>query len=131
MSAERDPYVKHHRTFGGSAYVWLNDPADVLRVVGALRRLEGVEDVYGRFEAAACFHLHPERIGDLLVLGDRDTVFGPLDAEIEDLPPTFRTDGSRHESDVPLVVYGAPVDHTRWHECTHNVHLTSSLRLEP
>ncbi len=23
MSAERDPYVRHHRTFGGTAYVWL------------------------------------------------------------------------------------------------------------
>jgi len=27
-------------------------------------------------------------------------------------------------------VYAAPVDHARWHEYTHNVHLTESLRLE-
>ena len=130
MSAERDPYVKHHRTFGGSAYVWLESPHDVLRVTDALRRTEGVEDVYGRYEAAARFHLHPDRIGDLLVLGDRDTVFGPLDRTVEDLPAAFRTHGSTHESDVPLVVYGARVDHARWHEYTHNVHLTESLRLD-
>jgi phosphonoacetate hydrolase len=129
MSAERDPYVKHHRTFGGCAYVWLNEWHDVLRVVEALQRLDGIEDVYSRYEAAARFRLHPDRIGDLLVLGDRDTVFGPLDRPIEDPPATFRTHGSRHEADVPLVVYGAPVDHTRWHDYTHNVHLTASLRL--
>jgi phosphonoacetate hydrolase len=123
MSAERDPYVKHHRTFGGSAYVWLSGSQDFLRVVEALRRVEGIEEVYGRAEAAARFHLHPDRIGDLLVLGDRDTVFGPLDRAVEDLPPTFRTHGSRHEADVPLLVYGACVDHARWHEYTHNVHL--------
>lgn len=128
MSAERDPYIKHHRTFGGSAYVWLNDAADYLRVIDTLRRLEGVENVFGRSEAAARFRLHPDRIGDVLVLGDRDTVFGPLDQAIEDLPATFRTHGSEHEADVPLVVYGARVDHTRWHEYTHNVHLTESVR---
>lgn len=44
----------------------------------------------------------------------RDTVFGPLDRAVEDLPPTFRTHGSRHESDVPLVVYGAHVDAKRY-----------------
>jgi len=130
MSAERDPYVKHHRTFGGSAYVWLNGSEDFLRVVEALRRLDGVEAVYGRAEAAARFHLHADRIGDLVVLGDRDTVFGPLDHAIEDLPSTFRTHGSRHETDVPLVVYGARVDHARWHDYTHNLHLLEPLRLE-
>jgi len=130
MSAERDPYVKHHRTFGGSAYVWLNEPADVLRVTDTLRRMDGVDEIFGRYEAAARFHLHPDRIGDLLVLGDRDTVFGPLDRSVEDLPPTFRTHGSRYEAEVPLVVYGAAVDHSRWHEYTHNVHLTESLPLE-
>ena len=130
MSAERDPYVKHHRTFGGCAYVWLNGPDDAPRVTDALRRLEGVEDVYDRAEAATRFRLHPGRIGDLLVLGDRDTVFGPLDRAVEDLPSGFRTHGSRHECEVPLVVYGSPVDAGRRHEYTHNLHVTASLRLE-
>ena len=34
--------------------------------------------------AAARFHLRPDRIGDLRVLGDRDTVVGPLDRAVED-----------------------------------------------
>ena len=28
LSAERDKYVKHHRTFGGTGYVWLRSPED-------------------------------------------------------------------------------------------------------
>ena len=49
----------------------------------------------------------PERIGELVVLGDRETVFGETDApfEVEHLPPTFRTHGSLHEAIVPLVIY--------------------------
>src|SRR5262249_48638746 len=31
LSAERDRYVKHHRTFGGTAWVWLKAPGDAAR----------------------------------------------------------------------------------------------------
>ena len=33
----------------------------------------------------------PERIGELVVLGDRETVFGETEEEVETLPSTFRT----------------------------------------
>jgi phosphonoacetate hydrolase len=130
MSAERDPYVRHHRTFGGTAYVWLEKPGDGEGVEMALRELEGVEDVLTRHQAAQSFRLHADRIGDLIVLGDRDTVFGPLDGPAEDLPPGFRTHGSCHELRVPIVVYGTPVAGPDRVAHTHNVHLTRSLSLE-
>jgi len=130
LSAERDPYVRHHRTFGGTAYVWLEAPGDREGVETALRGLEGVEDVLTRHQAAARFRLHPDRIGDLVVLGDRDTVFGPLEHPVEDLPAGFRTHGSCHELRVPLVVYGTPVAAPDRAAHTHNVHLTRSLLLE-
>jgi ABC-type oligopeptide transport system ATPase subunit len=130
MSAERDPYVRHHRTFGGTAYVWLEAPGDRPGVEAALGALEGVEKVLSRHEAAACFHLHPDRIGDLVVLGDRGTVFGPLERPVEDLPAGFRTHGSCHELRVPLVVYGVPVPSSDRAAHTHNVHLTRSLGLD-
>jgi phosphonoacetate hydrolase len=109
LSAERDKYVKHHRTFGGTGYVWLRSPRDAEAVTKILRGLEGVEAVLTRAEAANRFHLMPERIGELVVLGDRETVFGETDAqfEVEHLPPTFRTHGSLHEAIVPLVIYNA------------------------
>ena len=109
LSAERDKYVKHHRTFGGTGYVWLRSPEDAPTATKILRGLEGVEAVLTRAEAAKRFHLIPERIGELVVLGDRETVFGETEPqfEVEHLPPTFRTHGSLHEAIVPLVIYNA------------------------
>src|SRR5215475_9326912 len=60
-----------------------------------------------RAEAADALHLLPERIGDLVVLGDKDTMFGRLDVEMERIPPEFRTHGSLHELDVPIVIHNA------------------------
>ena len=109
LSTERDKYVKHHRTFGGSAYVWLRSPKDALAAVKILKALDGVEAVLTREEAARRFHLMPKRIGELVVLGDRETVFGEIESqlEVEHLPPTFRTHGSLHEAIVPLVIFNA------------------------
>jgi hypothetical protein len=47
------------------------------------------------------------RIGELVVLGDRNTVFGGLDAEMESLPPEYRSHGSTSEAKVPLYIYNA------------------------
>lgn len=105
LSAEKDRYVKHHRTFGGTAYVWLHDPDDAARVTELIGSLDGIEDVLPRADAARRFGLMPERIGELVVLGDRETVFGELPAEHEALEPGYRSHGSLHESDVPLFVY--------------------------
>jgi phosphonoacetate hydrolase len=105
LSAEKDRYVKHHRTFGGTAYVWLNSPGDAGTVTERIRNLEGIENVLTRDEAARAFGLMPERIGELVVLGDKDTVFGELAGDSEVLEVGYRSHGSLHESDVPLVVY--------------------------
>ncbi len=104
LSAERDRYLRHHRTFGGTAWVWLHRPEDAAEAGRIIRALEGVEDVWPRAEAARQFRLMPERIGELMVLGDRDTVFGETAAECEELEPTYRSHGSLHELDVPLVI---------------------------
>jgi phosphonoacetate hydrolase len=107
LSVERDRYVKHHRTFGGIAWVWLRSPQDAPRATEIIRRLEGVEEVIPTEEAARRFHLRPERIGELVVLGDKETVFGETQTELEALPSTFRTHGSLHETAVPLIIYNA------------------------
>jgi phosphonoacetate hydrolase len=119
LSAERDRYVKHHRNLGGTAWVWLKSPDDAARAAAILRGLEGVEAVLTRQEAAGRFHLMPERIGELVVLGDKETVFGDLETEVEALPPTLRTHGSLHEAEVPLIIYNAsgtlpPADQLRY-----------------
>jgi phosphonoacetate hydrolase len=61
----------------------------------------------------------PERIGELIVFGDKDTVFGDLGADFEALPPTLRTHGSLHETAIPMIIYNAsgalpPADRLRY-----------------
>ena len=107
ISAERDRYLKHHQGFGGTSWVYLQHHADADRVAAVLLQLTGVEQVLSRADAARAYHLMPDRIGDLAVFGDRDTVFGDLEEETEALPPSYRSHGSRHELDVPLFVYNA------------------------
>jgi phosphonoacetate hydrolase len=105
LSAEKDRYVKHHRTFGGTAYVWLNSLDDLPGIRERILRLDGIESVMTREEAAAEFGLMPERIGELVVTGDKVTVFGELTGEFEALESTYRSHGSLHESDVPMIIY--------------------------
>ncbi len=107
ISVDRDKYPKHHRGYGGVSYVYCKSTADIDRVAKTISAIPGAEAVLTRSEAAARFHLMPNRIGDLIVLGDRNTVFGELDAESETLPPEYRSHGSMHELEVPIVIHNS------------------------
>lgn len=107
ISVDRDKYLKHHRGYGGVSWVYANRPSEIDRIAKEISGLQGVETVLTRTEASKRFHLMPSRIGDLIVLGDRDTVFGDLDAESEPLPSEYRAHGSMHEMDIPLFIYNA------------------------
>jgi phosphonoacetate hydrolase len=126
ISVDRDKYLKHHRGYGGVAWVYCKAPSDVERVARVLSGLEGVEAVLSREEASTRYHLMRSRIGDLIVLGDRDTVFGELDAESETLPPEYRAHGSLHEINVPLVIYNADAELSKY-EFRHNQDLARWL----
>jgi phosphonoacetate hydrolase len=106
LSPERDYYVVHHRNFTGCSWLWLRSPGDEAQVREAMSALPGVEGILGREEAAARFRQPADRIGDLTVLGDADTMFGELDRPGEELSG-YRAHGSLHELRVPLVVHGA------------------------
>jgi phosphonoacetate hydrolase len=127
LSAEKDRYVKHHRTFGGAAWVWLNSPKDEEKVAQALLDLKGVEAVLPRRDAAAKFGLMPERIGELAVFGDADTVFGELDGPMEELEAGYRSHGSLHESEIPLVIYNSSVKLPSSDAFTENLDLTRHI----
>jgi phosphonoacetate hydrolase len=119
--------VRHHRTFGGTAWVWLNRAADEDAVTSVLCGLPGVETVLTRDDAAQKFHLHPGRIGDLAVLGDASTVFGdlPEGQESEMLPAEYRSHGSQHEMSGPLVAWNN--DHPYLSTPEHNKDLLTPL----
>ena len=101
----KDRYIMHHGNLGGAAYIFLQNRATFPKAIETLGQAPGVEEVYASAEAASKFHLHPDRIGDILVLADRDTVFGEL-PETE-MPVAIRSHGSRHESDVPIIGYNS------------------------
>lgn len=108
LSPEKDKYLKHHRGFGGAAYVYLNSAKDEQQVKNALSKIKGIETVLTRAEAAKKYHLPAARIGDLIVLGDSTTVFGDLESQPEeDLPATYRSHGSVYEIKVPLIILNA------------------------
>ena len=81
---------------------------------GILRETPGVERVYSREEAAEELRLNYDRIGDLVVTGDIDTVFGPK--ELEDswddtgAGHSLRSHASAHEQDVPIIGYNGDFD---------------------
>jgi len=107
ISVERDKYPKHHRGHGGVSWVYCNHSQDIDAVSKTLSGLKGVEAILTRSEASSRYHLMPSRIGDLVVLGDRETVFGDLESESEALPPEYRSHGSLHEMDVPLIIHNS------------------------
>lgn len=108
ISPEKDRYFKHHRGMGGSAYVYLNNPADLEAVKQTLLKLKGIEAVLTKDEAVNKYHLMAARVGDLMVLGNKTTVFGQLATEeSEKLPATYRSHGSLYECIVPLFVFNA------------------------
>jgi phosphonoacetate hydrolase len=101
----KDRYIEHHQNLGGASYVYLEDSELIFEAIEILRDFSGIEAVYHRDEAAERFDLMSERIGDIFVLGNKDTVFGHFRSV--KVPVKLRSHGSRHESAVPIISYGS------------------------
>ena len=121
----RDAHRTHHSNLGGACYVYLDRISDKSRAIEILTQTEGVEEVFDSKRAAGEFHLYPDRIGDLFLLAKKDYVFGELEKGRE--PVKVRSHGSRHESRIPLLVYGAKVDMSQY---SYNLDLTRNLQLK-
>jgi phosphonoacetate hydrolase len=131
LSPERDYYIQHHRNFAGSAWIWFKRSVDLQTVWEVCWSLEGVEGVLSREEAVRQFRLPGEYVGDLMVLGDRETVFGDLEKTGEELSPTYRAHGSLHEVDVPLIIHGWDGELPPSDTFSHNLCLTRFLFRDP
>jgi phosphonoacetate hydrolase len=99
----KDLYTVHHSNLGGCIYVYLEN-GNIAEAVEALNEVDGVAEALPREEAARRFRLMPHRIGDIVVLGAADVVFGNPD-EVT-LPPTLRSHGSLYEEKVPIIGCG-------------------------
>ena len=99
----KDRYVLHHANLGGCIFVYLDSPGSDGEAIKVLRETPGVEEALSREEAVERFRLHHDRIGDIVVTGEPDVVFGDP-AEVE-MPPKLRSHASVHEQDIPLLGY--------------------------
>jgi phosphonoacetate hydrolase len=75
-----------------------------------LRETPGIDDVYSREGAVEKLNLYHERIGDIVVTGDKETVFGPSKLSRDlggdgKVPSGLRSHASAHEQDIPLLGY--------------------------
>lgn len=100
-----DPYVVHHGALGSFAWVHVA-PGDVERAREAIARLDGIEEVFTRDEAAVIYSHPPDRIGDLSVAADARTALGKSATrhDLSVLMGPLRSHGGRHEQIVPIVV---------------------------
>ena len=65
-----------------------------------------MELVLTRDEAVERFHLPPDRIGDLVLLSDKDTVLGrtPKWHDLTAVASGLRSHGGMHEAMVPMIL---------------------------
>jgi phosphonoacetate hydrolase len=103
VSTLQDRYTKHHGNMSGSAYVHLAGE-DCARAAAILGEQPGIERVMTRGEAAEAFHLDPDRIGELVLLGDIETAFGG--GEEPERAVAIRSHGSLHETAIPVITWG-------------------------
>jgi len=126
----KDRHTIHHQNRAGAAYVYLEQTGQVQEVQHCLREVSGIEAVLTRQEAAEFHHLHPDRIGDLVLLADVRTVFGDLPAACIEVE--VRSHGSLHEESVPIIGYGPRLADARPHYSKDlvNILFPHSERLE-
>ena len=97
-----DRYVVHHRNLGGAAYIYLKNADDASKCLKVLRETEGVESALHVDQASKLYHLDKMRMGDFLVLGKKNYVFGLTEHETTEV--SLRSHGSLHERRVPIIV---------------------------
>jgi len=99
----KDEYLKHHQNLGGAVYIFLENKRESIKACDVLLGLDGVEYALTSEDASQRFNLPIDRIGDILVLGSKNSVFGPVrEGEIESV--ALRSHGSLHEGLVPFIL---------------------------
>lgn len=106
-----DPYVVHHGALGSFATIYLRG-AEQAAASAYLKGLSGVEYVLSNSEAAAKFELPSDRIGDLVVVSEKNIVLGSAEADhdLSGLEVPLRSHGGVSEQRVPLILNRAVKD---------------------
>ncbi|MHC3816852.1 phosphonoacetate hydrolase [Streptomyces sp. DT9] len=105
-----DPYTVHHGALGSFASVYLPAGAARASTIESLRAIEGVQEVYGREEAAERYALPADRIGDIVVLAEAGTALGryPSWHDLSRLDAPLRSHGALGELQIPFLINRRP-----------------------
>lgn len=100
-----DPYVVHHGALGSYATVYLADDADVAHIVSELKSIPGIDNVFTNKEGCDEFELAYDRMGDLIITSEKNTVLGTTASrhDLSGLTVPLRSHGGVTEQTVPLV----------------------------
>ncbi|RFU44850.1 phosphonoacetate hydrolase [Paraburkholderia sp. DHOC27] len=100
-----DPYVVHHGALGSFATIYLPREVNVRQVIERIGGLEGVEVVLDNRAACERFELPNDRVGDIVVVSQRNVVLGTRRAEhdLSGLTVPLRSHGGLSEQEVPLL----------------------------
>lgn len=101
-----DPYVVHHGALGSFATVYLPNDCNGPALAAQLAKVQGIECVLTRSQAAERFELPADRIGDWVVVSERSTVIGTAASrhDLTALEVPLRSHGGISEQRVPLIV---------------------------
>ncbi len=101
-----DPYVVHHGALGSFATIYLPAGTDPVEVCQKLQAEQGIEVVLTREQAAQKFELPADRLGDVVVVSERDTVLGTSKSkhDLSGLDVPLRSHGGISEQRVPLIM---------------------------
>jgi len=101
-----DPYVVHHGALGSYATIYVQDRSRLHELSSFISAIDGVESVLDRAEACERFELPADRIGDLVVVGERLTALGSAVTkhDLSGLTVPLRSHGGLSEQKVPLIL---------------------------
>jgi phosphonoacetate hydrolase len=100
-----DPYVAHHGALGSFATVYVPPGTDIWPLIDKLKQVDGIDLALPRQVGCERFELPPDRIGDIVVVSDRQKVLGtaPERHDLSGLDEPLRSHGGLAERLVPMI----------------------------
>jgi phosphonoacetate hydrolase len=101
-----DPYVVHHGALGSFATVYLPDDVDQAALIRRISSLPGIELALNRAAGCSKFELPEDRMGDVIVVSERNTAIGSAASkhDLSGLTVPLRSHGGMAEQKVPVIL---------------------------
>ena len=102
-----DPYISHHAALGSFATIYCSSQENEM-IREMLLSTDGIADVLTKSDAAKIYSLPATRIGDIVVIAEKDTVFGKKkeNHDLSVLKGPLRSHGGLTETTVPFIING-------------------------